>query len=143
MNLMSVMPMLALVTCLMASATTHAETDGMVFEPAAFERSVWDISTALLTVDLIDALKAVRDTHDLIKSKGATPDMVVLFRSMSDKQVARAEQRGRMISPAIMEEARRLFAALAALPGAGGGSCRAGARTRGRERLGSLVRSLC
>ncbi len=108
---------LALTTCLIVGSLAHAETDEAVLEPAAFEKSVWDVSTALLTIDLIDALKAVRDTHDLIASKGAAPDIVVLFRSMSDKQVARAEQRGRMISPAIMEEAQGLFEALAALPG--------------------------
>ena len=108
---------LVLAVCLMFSFPIRAQADEATFDPQSYEKSVWDISTALLTADLIDALKAVRDTHDLIASKGADPDIVILFRSMSDKQVARAEQRGRMISPAIMDEAQKLFEALAALPG--------------------------
>jgi hypothetical protein len=78
---------------------------------------VWDVSTALHTGDLINALEAVRDTYDLIKSKGATPDIVVLFRSMSEAQVARTARREQMIAPALVDESRSLLAALEEMPG--------------------------
>ena len=107
----------AMVACLSLAAPVSAETGDPALAAQVYEKSVWDVSTALLTGDLIDALKAVRDTHDLIESKGATPDIVVLFRSMSPAQVARTEQRGRMIAPALIAESQSLVEELAALPG--------------------------
>jgi hypothetical protein len=107
----------AMAACLSQAAPVSAETESPTPAAQAYEKSVWDVSTALLTGDFIDALKAVRDTHDLIASKGATPDMVVLFRSMSPAQVARTEQRGKMIAPALIEESQTLLEELAKLPG--------------------------
>lgn len=107
----------AVVACLSLAAPLRGESDSASPEEQVYEKSVWDVSTALLTGDLIDALEAVRDTHDLIKSKGATPDIVVLFRSMSDAQVARTARREQMIAPALVDESRNLLQALKDMPG--------------------------
>lgn len=101
---------IALMVCLSFLTAAHAES-------RVHEKSVWDVSTALLMGDFIDALKTVRDTHDLMVSKGATPDIVVLFRSMSVSQVTRTERFEQMIAPILIEESRTLLEQLAALPG--------------------------
>ena len=109
--------LVTIMACHSLVASARAESGSYAGDRHIHEKSVWDVSTALLTADFIEALKAVRHTHDLIESNGATPDIVVLFRSVSTAQVARTERLEQMVAPGLVAELRARLEELADLTG--------------------------